>query len=251
VLRQTVCFGLTLTVTSSSTRNQSIMGLRLFENLGRSPKVDLYVFDFDDTLAETGNLVFVVPAGLYSMPESPKPEDIITELQSDEFLFYDLAPGEAFNFSDFNHIRSAEPISHMVELLMEKTSDPQAIVYILTARSSAAEESIDAYLDSIAKSMGYGGINIPARNIVGLGSSSPADKASKIKHWIVKEHPRSLHYYDDSIKNLLEFEAQFEDLMDYAYSDDASPLTRAAINGVRGRVFVSHPEGTPREVSLP
>lgn len=219
--------------------------------MGRSPKADLYVFDFDDTLADTANLVFVVPADLYNENQVPEPGDVIEHLKSDEFLTYELAPGETFNFSDFNHVRDARPISHMVELFAQKAADPNAVVYVLTARSTAAEDAIGQYLDSAARAMGYSGISIPARNIIGLGSSAPADKASKIKHWIVKEHPRSLHYYDDSMKNLLEFEIQFEDLMEYADSGDANPLTKAAIDGVRGQVFVSHPEGTPREISLP
>lgn len=223
--------------------------MRLSENIARNPKVDLYVFDFDDTLAETGNLVYVVPRGLYDPREQPDDADIIEELSSEEFLTYGLQGNEEFNFSDFNTVRDAEPISHMVKLFMQKAADPSAIVYILTARGSASEGAIERYLDSVAISMGFDGIGIPSRNIVGLGSNAPEDKASKIKNWIVKEHPKSLHYYDDSMKNLREFEIGFDELMAYVDSGNSSVLTQAAVDGVRGAVFVSHPEGTPREIS--
>lgn len=223
--------------------------IRFVENIGRTPKAHLYVFDFDDTLVATENLVYVVPKGLYDPRESPEQDDVIERLSSDAFLAYDLEPGEEFNFSDFNTVRNADPIDHMMDLFMQKASDPSAIVYILTARGPAAEEAIERYLGSMAKAMGYSSLGIPPRNIVGLGTGNPEDKASKIKHWIVKEHPTSLHYYDDSMKNLLEFETQFDELMAYVDSGDSSPTTRMAIDGVRGRVFVSHPDGTPREVS--
>ena len=225
--------------------------MRLLENLGRNPKVDLYVFDFDDTLAKTNNLVYVVPKGLYDPEEKPEDADIIEKLSSEEFLTYDLQGNEEFNFSDFSTVRDAEAIGHMVKLFMKKVADPSAIVYILTARSSASEEAIERYLDSVAISMGFDGLGIPSRNIVGLGTSAPEDKASKIKNWIVKEYPGSLHYFDDSMKNLREFEAQFDELMAYADSGESSILTRAAVDGVRGAVYVSHPEGTPREISTP
>lgn len=223
--------------------------MRLRENIARNPKVDLYVFDFDDTLAETGNLVYVVPRGLYDSREQPDDADIIEELSSEEFLTYGLQGNEEFNFSDFNTVRDAEPISHMVKLFMQKAADPSAIVYILTARGSASEGAIERYLDSVAISMGFDGIGIPSRNIVGLGSNAPEDKASKIKNWIVKEHPKTLHYYDDSMKNLREFEVELDELMAYVDSGNASVLTKAAVDGVRGAVFVSHPDGTPREIS--
>jgi hypothetical protein len=223
--------------------------MRLRENIARNPKVDLYVFDFDDTLAETGNLVYVVPRGLYDPREQPDDADIIEELSSEEFLTYELQGNEEFNFSDFNTVRDAEPISHMVKLFMQKAADPSAIVYILTARGSASEGAIERYLDSVAISMGFDGIGIPSRNIVGLGSNAPEDKASKIKNWIVKEHPKTLHYYDDSMKNLREFEVELDELIAYVDSGNASVLTKAAVDGVRGAVFVSHPDGTPREIS--
>jgi len=223
--------------------------MRLRENIARNPKVDLFVFDFDDTLAETGNLVYVVPKGQYDSREEPVETDIIEELSSEEFLTYDLQVNEEFNFSDFNTVRAASPIGHMMKLFMRKAADPGAIVYILTARGSAAEEAIERYLDSVARSMGFDGIGIPSRNIVGLGSNAPEDKASKIKNWIVKEHPGTLHYFDDSMKNLREFEVQFDELMAYIDSGKSSVLTKAAVDGVRGAVYVSHPEGTPREIS--
>jgi len=225
--------------------------MRLRENIARNPKVDLFVFDFDDTLAETGNLVYVVPRGLYDSGEQPDDTDIIEELSSEEFLTYDLQVNEEFNFSDFNTVRAASPIGHMMQLFMQKASDPSAIVYILTARGPAAEEEIERYLDSVSRSLGFNGLGIPSRNIVGLSSNAPEDKASKIKNWIVKEHPRSLHYFDDSMKNLREFEVQFDELMAYVDSGESSILTRVAVDGVRGAVYISHPEGTPREISLP
>lgn len=82
--------------------------------------------------------------------------------------------------------------------------------------------------------MGFDGIGIPSRNIVGLGSNAPEDKASKIKNWIVKEHPGTLHYFDDSMKNLREFEVQFDELVAYIDSRKSGVLTKAAVDGVRG-----------------
>ena len=41
-------------------------------------------------------------------------------------------------------------------------------------------------------------------------------------------------------------EIGFDELMAYVDSGNSSVLTQAAVDGVRGAVFVSHPEGTPR-----
>lgn len=144
----------------------------------------LYIFDLDDTLITSSSHVYVkkLCGGL-------------VKLTSSEYATYKCKPNEECCFAEFDRLVNPTPYKLMntFKRVVEKCNGNK--VYILTARNQIIDTHVHEYFKSIG--IRY---NIP---VVGLGSSNPNDKAS----WIVKKinelgDVESVHFYDDSIKNV-------------------------------------------------
>lgn len=142
---------------------------------------NLYIFDFDDTLAHSEIPVYV---------KMNNGETI--RLTSHEFAKHKLEPGDFYDFSEFNKIiRSATPIDKHVELLKNALSKRTNKVTILTARSLAYP--VKYWLKNML------GIEV---YVVAVGGSNPNLKRDYIEKEIKKGY-KNIFFIDDSIPNIM------------------------------------------------
>jgi len=143
------------------------------------------VFDFDDTIARTNSKVFAEKAG----------ERI--ELTAEEFAARgDILIGEGYkmDFSDFNKVVDGKkgPLFDVMKKMKEASGDRD--MFILTARAPESAPAIKQFLDAM-------GINIPLKNITGLGNSAGKAKAD----WLVgkaAEGYNDFYFADDAAQNV-------------------------------------------------
>ena len=151
-----------------------------------APVKKIRVFDFDDTLATSENVVF------YTMPDGKK-----GQLNAEEFAKKGLElaeQGAVMDFTDFNTVRDGGtgPLADLARTIIEKRGSED--VFVLTARAPQAQQAIYDFLQGV-------GINIPLDNITGLGNSTGAAKAE----WIVgkaAEGYNDFYFADDAIQNV-------------------------------------------------
>ena len=151
-----------------------------------APVKKIRVFDFDDTLATSKNLV------RYTMPDGTK-----GQLNAEEFAKEGenlVNQGADMDFTDFNTVREGGegPLADLARTIIDKRGAED--VFILTARSSDAQTNIYNFLQSI-------GIDIPLKNITGLGNSSPFAKSK----WIIEKAAdgyNDFYFADDAIQNV-------------------------------------------------
>jgi len=168
-------------------REMEIMDKAL--NIARDPNAPvkkIRVFDFDDTLAQTKSKVF------YTMPNGKKGSltaeqfaDRGTELKEQ---------GAEFDFSDFDKVVKGKkgPLFEVAKIIAEKRGTEN--LFVLTARGPNSAIAIKEFLDGV-------GLNIPLKNITGLGDSSPLAKSS----WIVDkaaEGYNDFYFADDHTGNV-------------------------------------------------
>ena len=158
-------------------------------NIARTPNAPIKkirVFDFDDTLARTKSNV------LYTMPDGTT-----GKLTAEEFAKKGdamVTKGVKWDFSEFNKVMEGQkgPLFEVAQKIQEARGTKD--VFVLTARSQEAAPAIKQFLDSI-------GLNIPAKNITGLGNSSPYAKSN----WIVgkaAEGYNDFYFADDHLGNV-------------------------------------------------
>ena len=151
-----------------------------------TPVKKIRVFDFDDTLATTKSDV------LFTAPDGTK-----GKLNAEEFAKQGkdlLDEGYVFDFSEFNKVTKGKPGP-----LLEVAKKIQAArgtedVFVLTARAPEAQVAIKEFLDSV-------GLNIPLKNITGLGNSTGEAKAN----WLVNkaaEGYNDFYFADDALQNV-------------------------------------------------
>jgi len=151
-----------------------------------APVKKIRVFDFDDTLARTKSNV------LYTMPDGTK-----GKLTAEEFAKKGdamLAEGAVWDFSEFNKVMDGKkgPLFSVAQKIQETRGTDD--VFVLTARSQEASPAIKEFLDAI-------GLNIPLKNISGLGDSSPFAKSN----WVVDkaaEGYNDFYFADDHTANV-------------------------------------------------
>ena len=144
------------------------------------------VLDFDDTLATTKSLV-----------KFTRPDGTTGTLNAEEYAstYEDLLDqGYTFDFSDFNKVVKGKlaPLFQKA-LKLQKKFGPENM-FILTARPSAAQKAIYDFLKA-------NGLNIPLKNITGLGNSTAEAKAL----WIadkVAEGYNDFYFADDALQNV-------------------------------------------------
>ena len=145
----------------------------------------LSVFDFDDTLAKSDAWIYVT-----------RNRRLVKKLDPAQFAVYNPAPGEEFDFRDFDRkLRNPKLIKQNAELLRKqldkarRSSKGARKVTILTARR------IGQPVTSFLKSIGLDAYVVP------LGSSNPQHKADWIEKQIRKGYD-TVYFMDDSPKNI-------------------------------------------------
>lgn len=142
---------------------------------------NLFIFDFDDTLAKSNTRIFV------KMKNGE-----IEELSSHEFATHKLEPGDLYDFSEFNKlIKSAKPIEKHVEMLRKALSKNTNKVTILTARALAFPVSY--WLKSVL------GLDV---YVVAVNGSDPNKKKRYIREELKRGY-RNIFFIDDSIPNVM------------------------------------------------
>jgi len=144
------------------------------------------VWDFDDTLATTKSNV------LYTMPDGT--EGALTAEQFAKQGEDMLQQGAEFDFSEFEKVTKGAKGPMFEKAVARNRKFGNDNVFILTARTQAAAEPIHEFLKAI-------GLDIPLKNIVGLGNSTPEAKA----RWVVgkaAEGYNDFYFADDAYKNV-------------------------------------------------
>jgi len=144
------------------------------------------VLDFDDTLATTESLVkYTAPDGTTGTLNAEQFASTYQDLQDQ---------GYVFDFSDFNRVVKGKlaPLFNKA-LKLQKKFGPENM-FVLTARPPAAQKPIFDFLKA-------NGLNIPLKNITGLGNSTSEAKAL----WIadkVGEGYNDFYFADDALQNV-------------------------------------------------
>ncbi len=144
------------------------------------------VLDFDDTLATTKSLVkFTTPEGTTGTLNAEEYASTYEDL---------LDKGYVFDFSDFNKVVKGKlaPLFNKAIKLQGKFGPEN--MFVLTARPPQAQKAIFDFLKA-------NGLNIPLKNITGLGNSTAEAKAL----WIadkVGEGYNDFYFADDALQNV-------------------------------------------------
>ena len=144
------------------------------------------VLDFDDTLATTKSLVrFTTPDGETGTLNAEQYASTYVDL---------LDQGYVFDFSEFNKVVKGKiaPLFQKA-LKLQKKFGPENM-FVLTARPPAAQKAIFDFLKA-------NGLNIPLKNITGLGNSTAEAKAL----WIadkVGDGYNDFYFADDALQNV-------------------------------------------------
>ena len=170
--------------------SKSIDGKKLnsainFSRSGNNESKGITVLDFDDTLATTKSLV-----------KFTRPDGTTGTLNAEEYAstYEDLLDqGFTFDFSDFNKVVKGKlaPLFQKA-LKLQKKFGPENM-FILTARPMDAQKAIFDFLKA-------NGLNIPMKNITGLGNSTAEAKAL----WIadkVGDGFNDFYFADDALQN--------------------------------------------------
>jgi hypothetical protein len=173
-----------LAIRQSKTTEDAVVN-SLNPKFSKTPK-GISVFDFDDTVGLTKGSV------LYTMPDGST-----GKLNAEEFAKEGgnmLDAGAVFDFSEFSKVVDGKP-GPMVEKMKKMIGKfgPENF-FILTARPANSAVPIHEFLSSI-------GIDIPLKNITGLGSSLAQSKAD----WMVAkatEGYNDFYFSDDAIQNV-------------------------------------------------
>tara|TARA_B100001094_G_C17854899_1_gene634509 strand:- start:82 stop:717 length:636 start_codon:yes stop_codon:yes gene_type:complete len=163
----------------------------------------LSVFDFDDTIAITGNFGDAYLAGT--------PEEKMTGLDSERFVKRldsqetELAKktgtvdgiAVALDFSDFNkEVRSpVGEISSVTNIIRQRLQEPNTQVMVMTARGPESEEAIQNYLNTLK-------YPIKTNNMIIKGVTG-GDKGEWIRSYLeANEGFTEVEFYDDQDKNI-------------------------------------------------
>ena len=151
----------------------------------KDPK-GITVLDFDDTLATTKSLVkYTTPDGKTGTLNAEQYASTYEDL---------LDQGFTFDFSDFNKVVKGKLAPLFQKALKLQGKFGPENMFVLTARPPAAQKAIFDFLKA-------NGLNIPIKNITGLGNSTSEAKAL----WIadkVGEGYNDFYFADDALQNV-------------------------------------------------
>jgi hypothetical protein len=149
------------------------------------PVRKIRVFDFDDTLATSNNIVIATNG-----------DEVIT-LDAEEFASRGLQlkqEGWEMDFSDFNKVTDGGrgPLFNVAKTIRDARGNED--LFVLTARAPEAQEAIYEFLKAE-------GLEFKRENIVGLGNSTGEAKAN----WIINkaaEGYNDFYFADDAYQNV-------------------------------------------------
>ena len=151
-----------------------------------APVKKIRVFDFDDTLAKSKSMVIVnMPDGSTNQINATQFAQQASNLESQ---------GAEFDFTQFSKVVEGKkgPLFEVAQKIADARGTED--VFILTARPQNADGPIKAFMEA-------NGINIPLKNITGLGDGTAEAKAG----WIMgkaAEGYNDFYFADDAIKNV-------------------------------------------------
>ena len=151
-----------------------------------APVKKIRVFDFDDTLARSNSKV------LYEMPDGT--EGSLSATQFAERAGELESQGATFDFAEFSKVVDGKkgPVFKAIQNIVEARGAED--VFILTARPADAAGPIKEFMDAL-------GVNLPIKNIVGLGDGTAQAKA----RWMTSkaaEGYNDFFFVDDAYKNV-------------------------------------------------
>ena len=143
------------------------------------------ILDFDDTLATTKSLVkYTTPDGETGTLNAEEYASTYEDLQDQ---------GYTFDFSDFNKVVKGKLAPLFQKALKLQNKFGPESMFVLTARPPQAAKAIFDFLKA-------NGLNIPVKNITGLGNSTAEAKAL----WVadkVGEGFNDFYFADDALQN--------------------------------------------------
>ena len=144
------------------------------------------VLDFDDTLATTESLVkFTRPDGTTGTLNAEQYASTYESL---------LGEGYTFDFSEFNKVVKGKIAPLFQKALKLQGKFGPENMFVLTARPPAAQKAIFDFLKA-------NGLNIPIKNITGLGNSTSEAKALWMSEK-VGEGYNDFYFADDALQNV-------------------------------------------------
>ena len=193
---------------------------------------DLFVFDFDDTLATTVAKIGV--ARLHKkendelfrgwltshdlFPVDEKTQNGITYfyLPSEDFAKYqkfatdDISENteDLFDFGDTSGVGgSTKENTQIISILKQAESLQNSRVIIVTARAEGKMETPFGEIEStnrkdIENFLSGAGSSINQSQIFPVGSNDPNSKVRIVKKYIEMLHPKTVHFYDDNELNV-------------------------------------------------
>ena len=172
-------------IMSRGDSRQSIEDMGLGSQTSKTNK-GITILDFDDTLATTKSMI-----------RFTKPDGTKGKLNAEEYAstYEDLLGlGYEFDFSEFSKVVGGKtaPLFNKALKLQKKFGNEQ--MYVLTARPADSAQAIHEFLKA-------NGLNIPIKNITGLGNSTSEAKAL----WVadkVAEGFNDFYFADDAIQNV-------------------------------------------------
>jgi predicted ABC-type ATPase len=151
----------------------------------KAPVKKIRVFDFDDTLATSNNIVIA------------KRGDEEIKLNAEDFAERGLElkeEGYTMDFSDFNKVTDGGrgPLFKIAEAIRDARGNED--LFVLTARAPESQQAIYDFLKAE-------GLEFKKKNIIGLGNSTGAAKAK----WIVEQAAKGyndFYFADDAYQNV-------------------------------------------------
>jgi len=150
------------------------------------PTRGITILDFDDTLATTKSMV------KFTAPDGTKGE-LNAEQYARDYVSL-LEEGYKFDFSDFNKVVKAKVAPLFKKALKLQSKFGPNSMFVLTARPPKSAAAIRDFLKG-------NGLNIPLKNITGLGNSTSEAKAL----WVadkVTEGYNDFYFADDALQNV-------------------------------------------------
>ena len=153
------------------------------------------VFDFDETLAFSDNIIRCYKNGDTKSITSYDWPKVGEKMISD---------GWVMDFDDFNKVTNGIPGPLIQKLKNQLHKYSYDSIYILTARHSDSEEAIYNWLLSQ-------NIELKRENIVGLGNSTGKAKADWIQDNLISSGVNDIYFVDDAFSNIQAVEEMFKE----------------------------------------
>ena len=195
---------------------------------------NLFVFDFDDTLAETVALIgvarlidgendsmfreWLVAHELYPMNEKTTDSGVkYFYLSSDDYAKYQKAASkeitekivDMFDFSGTSGVDAdgTKPHEKVLRVLKQAEAQTKSRVIIVTARATGEIDTPFGATSAtnrqdIADFLAGVGARVDPSKVFPVGSSDPAAKATIVRRYINALSPKTVYFYDDNDLNL-------------------------------------------------